>query len=264
MNMNDIYKIMDSLASDGKAFSNEQDFQFEFARALNPFVTEIKLEALSLDQNWAAVKSLADSKRKIGKQAKEYTDIIAKTKDGKYIAIELKFKTPDKLCYYETAQSGRVLTMIQDAHFKGAYQFINDVFRLEQINQRHFCKEFDVSKGYAILLTNNHHYRYNDFSTNYAVSEGKTLGPGILKYDKGDPQFLRRQYPEIQLSGQYTMKWKDYALMGLNGQKYNDYEDKYKTPYPGFSYLVIEVSQKAVKNAAITKKAGSHRPHKAI
>ena len=245
MNTQTIYDILDSLAAAGKVFSNEQDFQFEFAKALDALneVVEVKLEALSLSVNWKTVQQLANNKGKINRDKKEYTDIIVKLDNGEHIAIELKMKTPDKICYYQTNGSGNVLTMAQGAYDINAYEFINDIQRLENINSRHFFKDFKITKGYAILLSNNPNYRYNDFHRskiwkNYSICNGKILHPNGLKFGNNLVQYKTKNkiYKEIKLRNSYQLNWRDYQLAS-----YNDYQDKSKSSHPGFSYLVVEV-----------------------
>lgn len=245
MNINTIYQIIDSLAADGKAFSNEQDFQFEFARKLDLLdeVAEVKLEVLSLSIGWNTVQQLANKKHKLNRDKKEYTDIVVKMKNGEYITIELKMKTPDKICYYDIPCSGKVLTLAQGAYDINAFEFIKDINRLENINNRTFFKNFKISKGYAIMLTNYSHYRFNNFSgssiwMNYAINDGRQIVSGKLTFENGEDEhkFSNKIYKAIEILNSYLLKWRDYKL-----SDYNDYEDKTKSSHPGFSYLVVEV-----------------------
>lgn len=245
MNTQTIYDILDSLAAAEKVFSNEQDFQFEFAKALDALneVVEVKLEALSLSVNWNTVQQLANNKGKINRDKKEYTDIIVKLDNGEYIAIELKMKTPGKICYYHTKGSGNVLTMVQNAYDENAYEFINDIKRLENIKYRYFFNNFTVSKGYAILLSNNPNYRFNNFHRskiwkNYSICNGKILHKNGLKFGDNLVEYKTKNkiYKEIKLRNSYQLNWRNYQLTG-----YSDYQDKSKSSHPGFSYLVVEV-----------------------
>ena len=106
--------IIKDFAKQGFVFSNEQDFQFELALALlkSTQVTEVKLEALSFSHGWKTIQTNVN----LARNDKEYTDIIVRTKKNEYIAIELKFKTANKICYYQTNKSGNVATMKQGAH----------------------------------------------------------------------------------------------------------------------------------------------------
>lgn len=246
MDQSKINNILDAFANDGKIFSNEQDFQFDFAKALNDLdeVEYVKLEALSLSLDWRQIQDLANNRQKINRDKKEYTDIVVKLRNGEYIAIELKFKTPDKLCYYENEQSGRILTMAQGAYDVNAYGFITDIKRLENINNRHFYKDINISRGYAIMLSNNSQYRYNDYSgssiwMNYGINDGRTIN-GLLTFQNGATQYTtkNRTFDAMQISGTYHLHWRDYPL-----ENYNDYRDTNRSVHPGFSYLVVEVNQ---------------------
>jgi len=55
--------ILSSFASQGLVFSNEQDFQFAFALALDqlPSVSHVKLEALSIDEDWTEIEKKIQS-----------------------------------------------------------------------------------------------------------------------------------------------------------------------------------------------------------
>ena len=235
-----IESIINNFAQQGFVFSNEQDFQFELALALrnSKQVKEVKLEALSLPCSWQMIQTNVNLKR----DDKEYTDIIVRKNTGEYIAIELKFKTADKICYYQTTKSGNVATMKQGAHNINAYDFINDIVRLENINGRYFYNGFKVSKGYAILLTNNQNYRYNNFSgssiwKNYSIDDGKCLS-GTLLFNGNQQRYItgNRTFDALTLGGLYTLDWKDYPL-----PNYQDYQDIQKSCHPGFSYLIVEV-----------------------
>ena len=246
MNINVIHNIMEDFARRGYVFSNEQDFQFEFAKALDNLdeVECVKLEALSLTINWQEVQRLANTRGKINRDKKEYTDIVVKLRTGEYIAIELKYKTPERICYYETQQSGKVVTMVQGAYDINAYDFLTDIQRLENINSRYFYNDFVISKGYAIMLTNYSQYRNNDFSgsdiwMNYGLNDRRIITPGLLTFTNGATMYrtTKRKFKAIELRGTYNLQWRDYELPG-----YNDYLDTNKSPNPGFSYLAIEVN----------------------
>jgi hypothetical protein len=97
MTYNEINAILKNFAKSNMVFSNEYDFQFELAQALQklPCVKDVKMEALSLEMDWTFVKLLAKQKQKLSAKTKEYTDIIVETTNGKFYAFELKYKTPD-------------------------------------------------------------------------------------------------------------------------------------------------------------------------
>lgn len=252
-----IESIIDDFAKQGFVFSNEQDFQFQMALALKAsnLFKDIKLEAISLEDNWTKVENLVKTNGKISRQKKQYHDILVKLSEEEYVLIELKYKTPNKLCLYETVQ-GKTIMFVQGDYNIGAYDFIEDISRLERISKRHMPGEIQkyIKKSYAIILTNDKNYRYNDFKNslwkNYSIVDNKKFnkdkikflinGQAVSQYQKG------RNFVEIDLINDYPkFKWEDYKLCDLNGVPYNNYKDEKvnKKIYtcPGFSYLIVEV-----------------------
>ena len=230
-------------------FSNEYDFQFELSQALQklPCVKDVKMEVLSLETDWLTVKSLAKQKLKLSAKTKEYTDIIVETKNGKFYAFELKYKTPDRICVYENTRFGDVVTMAQGAHDINAYAFWHDVERLENINQRNFSRNIKIEKSFAIFLTNHATYRYNNFSGSsiwekYSMQEGKALTTGALTFRETNEPFYKtssQSFVAISLKKSYkNLRWENYEL---GNSAYNDYSNEHKTEHPGFSYLILEI-----------------------
>ena len=249
MTYNDINAILQNFAKSNMVFSNEYDFQFELAQALQKlsFVKDVKMEVLSLEKDWAEVKLLAKQKQKLSAKTKEYTDIMVETNDGKFYAFELKYKTPDRICVYENTRFGDVVTMVQGAHDINAYAFWHDVERLEKINQRNFSKNIKIEKSFAIFLTNHATYRYNDFSGSsiwkkYSMQEGKVLTTGLLTFRETNEPFYKtsgQSFDAINLTKTYkNLRWENYEL---GNSDYNDYPNEHKTEHSGFSYLILEV-----------------------
>lgn len=261
-----IKEIINNFAKQGIVFSNEQDFQFQLSLKLIDAVDDekkkifktVKLEVLSLNNlTFEQLKEKVNNKEKMKKdkenpdtsEKKEYCDIIAETSDGKFVAIELKYKTPGKLCYYETP-NGEMITMIQGAYDFGAHGFLKDVERLKNINRRDKV-DTSIGKieiGFAILLTNDYHYRFSDFSgskiwKHYSICEGKSQISGTL------PIIVNGQKAEnykgktpARLEGTYNLEWCNYELPNKAGGLYDDYSDSKNTISPGFSYLMVEVN----------------------
>lgn len=233
--------IMDDFANQGIVFSNEQDFQFEMALALskNKNIKQVKLEMLSLEFNWNEVAEIAITKGQISEDKKEYHDLFVEFVDGTCAVVELKYKTPDKICLYET-KNGRVITMKQGAQDENAYAFIEDIRRLEHINERYFPNDKKIDKAYAVFLTNFKKYRFGFDGYiwgNYSVEENKIL-KGTLYFGKDGLEHRGRK--AIKLNGLYKIHWNDYPLCN-----YQDYKDLMKSHCPGFSYTIVEVKTKA-------------------
>ena len=122
----DLEKIIDSFADIGLVFSNEQDFQFQLGKELKElsFVKEAYFEMLSLKNSYLYIQQelMKDPKYELTRDVKEYYDLIVELDDGTYVAIELKYKTPQKICFYET-KFGKFITLSQGAYDLGAYDF---------------------------------------------------------------------------------------------------------------------------------------------
>lgn len=239
MNRDTLISIINGFARDGKVFSNEQDFQFELALALKKEaeVEDVKLEAISFAKNLGSLTIQGDGSLKVDKAQREYTDLIVKTKDGLYYAIELKFKGADKPYLYNSKAFGNVAVLRHGAANINSYLFLKDIARLEKINSRHFPRDIEIVKGFAIMLTNNKTYRKSGFRNSmwreFSVKEGRTIDNSILSLHRNDDKY--RRYKDLEIKGSYRFNWENYDLE-------SDAMLNVKTP--GFSFLVVEVDPK--------------------
>ena len=148
---------INTLASKGKIYSNESQFQFDLAWELRKQGLNIELEVLSANCTPDRFANLPKEERK-----KYYSDIVVKDGD-EYIAIELKYKTPDvgRLIRYECNGKNHYLAA-QGAENMNSYLFWKDVERLENMVIHEIPLNFDgskkIKKGYAVLLTNDSFY----------------------------------------------------------------------------------------------------------
>lgn len=147
---------MNNLAKAGKIFSNESQFQFDLVWELREMGYDVELEVLSADCAPSEFSKLEKKERK-----KYYTDIIIRD-DENYIAIELKYKTPDKGVMLYTTNIGNYYVFPQGAENISSYLYWKDVERLESLVHKKVPLNFDsnkkVYKGYAVLLTNDKKY----------------------------------------------------------------------------------------------------------
>ena len=252
-----LVSIIGDFAKNGFVFSNEQDFQFQLALALknNKYkitdnktinIQNVFLEVPSFNED--IEKTIDKLKKKKAKKdnkktnIKEYTDIIIELTDGKnvfYNAIELKYKTSYTPFIYKT-KSGESLVMGQGAYDIGSYLYIKDIFRLEDINNRYFAKKMNITKCYAILLTNEKHYRNgfkSDIWSKCNLKEDATLENTISLNLSDDNRDKYKSYQPISLLGKYELKnkWHDYSLTVSNDA-------------PNFSFLIVEITPKQKSN----------------
>lgn len=251
----DLVNIISDFAKKGFVFSNEQDFQFSLGEKIKTLkgVKNVFFEALSLDPSitFTSIESGVNSNINytLSRTTKQYHDILVELENKTFEIIELKYKTPGKICLYETLKEKNI-TFRQGAYDLGCYDFLSDVSRLENINSRNFLSNIKISKSFCILLTNDKNYRYNDFSKSgiwrmYSLCEkNKIIGKGTLTFKAGGMAYSikSKKLSAVTLKNSYTLDWHDYELININtGKIYNDYKDIDKTYHPGFSYLIFEI-----------------------
>lgn len=141
----------DSLANNGRMFTNEKQFQFELAILLKEKLNsnvEVVLEKL--------VSNLDDNNKKC------YVDIVVFCKD-ECVPIELKYKTTSKKIEYVHSSGYSITTANQGACDIGCYDFLKDVKRIERIVNgteiiEYKGKAYSAQKGFSIMLTNEKNY----------------------------------------------------------------------------------------------------------
>lgn len=274
-----LQQAIDNLATTGKVYSNESQFQFDLAWELCKLGFRVELEVLSCN------KPITDFvKFKKDEKQKYYTDIIVKDEDGSYVAIELKYKTVEENIEY-TTQSGKWIAFSQGAENQGAYYFWKDVQRLEYLVNKNnkvplnFDDSKRVSRGYAVLLTNSSKYwYYNSSSTarEFFPAIGQTFASSLcwyIKYDttnnarvggkkqtgnniieikltdasevkkyKTDKEKTEERLP-IKLTGSYTIgsnDWKKYDC-GITARSVISGSANNNSKNDEFKYLIVEV-----------------------
>lgn len=236
-------EIMEYFAEKGMLFSNEQDFQFALAIELKlgernenaEKADNVKLEVLTLDNKNGEAKH----------DNKEYTDIIIDDK----CAIELKYKTTDKGkngINYDI--KGNVVNVgAQGGYNIGVVNFLEDIHRLERINERFYPNKNkpNIKEKYAIIMANDEKY-WNGW-TPQKNNKQKEAYDAISKAiaAKGDEKSckipkidttvtINKKDHKINIKGDYKGKWKYYDLKGC------DSYDKCKVPK--FKYLIVKVN----------------------
>ena len=136
--------IIDSMGRVPRIFHSEAQFQFALAWEI-----KLRYKCQVLLEEYTASYLVLKKKKKM------YTDIILKGEDGYTIGIELKYKTAeyDNDIYHLLNHGATDL---------GRYDYLYDVHRLELLSKKDKLSEAEIicpiTKGYAILLTNEHKY----------------------------------------------------------------------------------------------------------
>lgn len=220
----DLNKIISSFADNGKLFSNERQFQLEFAWALKGLKYEVFLEVLDRD-------SIDDKK--------SYIDIMVKVSENKYVAIELKYTTRQNNIDYiiGTGSNNVVCTFAQGACDVRQLDFLYDVYRLECL-----LSKPKITKGYAIIMTNDNYSGKDGNGTKYekvALYDGRTIGPNE-EIGIGTKGYEKRKF---KLKYRYTCNWKDYDLKNTEILYYTDSGKEIKKEYGKnpFKYMIWKV-----------------------
>ena len=232
----DLEEIIDELATENKIYSNEAQFQFDLAWKIKKSHEDydVVLEYLWKPEKW-------------------YIDIVV-FYDNKCVPIELKYKTTDKEITYNT-KNGRCYTFNQGAPDTGSYDYIKDIYRIENLGKSLKYKgvDYTIECGYAIIITNDSHY-YNKLKEknkngNYYYWENFSLAQEQIKNNIYwiNPKNRTREEPgnhtdksrehEIILKNKYALmnNWKEYVV---------SYEPK---DAPKFKYLITQITTEKKK-----------------
>lgn len=150
-----IDRLLKNLADNKRVFTNESQFQFELALALQKEGYPVELEVLSCNKEVEDISRL--SKKEIEKY---YSDIVVNLGNNEYAVIELKYKLPQKVMMHKIDDL-KFITFSQGAPDVGSYLFWKDVERLEKFNNNlhlNFDNSKKIIKKFAIILTSDNKY----------------------------------------------------------------------------------------------------------
>ena len=208
--MTDITELIKTLATKRPVFHSEADFQHALAWEVHQ-----QLPSASIRLEFPTQR-----------QGKAFHVDIWVVQDGAILAVELKYKTRA----LQVPVGGELFTLKgQSAQDIGRYDFIKDIWRLEQV-----LSDRSGAVGYAILLTNDSAYwipqrDIQPVDADFRLHSGRTFG-GTLRWGAGaSAGTMRDREAPLILRGRYTMNWEDYSRLG--------------TPsYNVFRYLAIKVN----------------------
>lgn len=238
---NKISRIINSFAAGKKIFSREVQLQFDLAWEIRKDYPkyDVVLEYLWEKEKW-------------------YIDIVVfSDQERKCVPIELKYKTTDREIEYKVNENETYMTYNQGAPDVGSYDYIKDIYRLENLGKslKYKGKEYEVERGYAIILTNDWHYyedlpskgereKYNYFYwEKFSLAQEKISGdinwinPINGELDSSGEHTSKDRRNGIQLTNEYHIKckWKAYDIGDYS------YKPKMKKK-PDFKYLITEVN----------------------
>lgn len=209
-----VESVMRALAIERPVFHSEADFQHAFAWELHRRLpnASVRLER----PVW-------------GREGAMHLDFLMEA-PGQAIAVELKYKTKQMRIdvqgesFETSAHAGQPL---------GRYDFIKDVWRLEEIS-----RQIPRIEGWAILLTNDSAY-WNPTTSqtgivdeHFRLHEGRVLAGRLDWGSSAKVGTKNKRERAHDLSGTYRLQWSDYSDLAehRNGR---------------FRYLALEVASVA-------------------
>ncbi len=191
------FQIEEFLSKNTKLFYNERDLQVNLALFLKSkgYYNNVFLEySLPTKELYPDSNSSADVR----------IDIVVE-ENGKYIPIELKYKTEKeegKLNRFGE-ECSNIRLKKQGAQNIGKYSFWKDIERIERIKERFK----NVQVGFCVFVTNDKSYKQISGGATAPFSmEAGASRIGDLRWD-GDVE-LAKKLPTISLKGRHTIeKW---------------------------------------------------------
>lgn len=210
--MIDIPDLMNTLATQRKAYHSEADLQHAFAWEVH---RRFPNSAVRLE------RPLNANGKKL------HLDFLIQLPDGP-AAIELKYKTRKLTVELEGEAFSLASHSAQDI---GRYDFIKDIVRLENI-----VSSLENCVGHAIMLTNDSAY-WKPRSTGtvdeaFRLTEGRILSGSMVWTERASAGTKKNREMALELTGAYELNWQDFSVASVEA-------------YGQFRYLSVHV-QKSV------------------
>lgn len=193
-----IIEVINSLDPDNRLFVSEADMQFRMAFAIK--------------EKYPHVQIRLEYPVKINEKTIFYIDILVITENGKWIPIELKYKTKKNSI---TIEGETFELKEQGARDTGCYLYLKDIERLENIQEK-YKKEGKFEKGYAVMLTNdmgyvNKNQKKQCVYEQFRLDENR-IKSGTMEWSKNASDGTKKGYEDsICLKGSYKMEWQPYC-----------------------------------------------------
>jgi hypothetical protein len=186
-------EILRTLAAKRPVFHSEADFQHAFAWEIHQ---QLRDAYVRLEYRPALLPTRA------------YVDVWVQHQE-QILAIELKYKTAPLSLQLDNGEKFDLLS--QAAQDIGRYDFIRDLWRLEQV-ATHYANALTL----AVLLTNESKYwrtsmRSAAFDAAFHVHEGRQI-EGLLKWGEGTGEgTMKNREVSLSLTRAYRCAWKPYS-----------------------------------------------------
>lgn len=205
--------VMCGLAQRRPVFHGEADFQHAFAQELTHATTDaqVRLEY----RPWPGER--------------RYLDVWA-TADGAQLAVELKYLTRP----LRVDVDGEAFTLTnQAAQDIRRYDFWRDVVRLERLVAYH-----PRLQAHAVCLTNDPGYwrpprSADSVDAAFRLHEGREVSGRLAWSDAAGEGTTRGRTAPLELTGGYTLRWRDFAAVAGQNLRYLHVEMRSPAPERG-------------------------------
>jgi hypothetical protein len=139
-------------------------------------------------------------------------DIFA-TKNEEKIAIEVRYKTALLQTIHE---DNHIYLKNQGAQDISRYDYVSDLGKLERV-----VKDNPGTKGYSILLTNDHLYwkpstKENAVDNDFHIYDGRIVTGTCSWSEEASKGTISGREEQIIFDNSYHMKWQPYLVLGNN------------------------------------------------
>lgn len=203
------------LEENEKLLFNERDLQMHLAVYLKERKHYDGVEV----EYYLPTEMLPEYKKLATRNERLYLDIVV-AKEGKYVPIELKYKTKEVAVAMERfgepfSEAGDGVAGALKSHGAqdlGRYDFWKDVKRLELVKSRFG----NVEGGLAVFLTNDTTYKAKPkgLIENFSMAEGEPLPMEKHWSDATRPTAEGR--PDFEVSKGYELRWQERQLGGID------------------------------------------------
>lgn len=230
---NDIRRWLESTT---EFFTNERDLQVRLAvflmtqrnyRVHTEYripLAELKAKGLPVENNTKLAKGRAPDP--VFPWNNQMSVDIVVEKDGRFVAIELKYATRKIDCketiFGEEKLTDANILKDQAASNLVMYNYWKDVRRLEILSSVYF----NVEGGVALIVTNSRDFwNQPNIGANYeafSLHERNAVGPGLLKWTTRTADSIIASHPQFRLAHAYQCRWADTGILAksLRGEKF--------------------------------------------
>lgn len=203
----DIKNCLEELKKERPVFASEADFQFSLGWKIK-----------ELYEDCSVVFEFPPKFSKVHPSDKSIHIDIVVAKDGKYMPIELKYKTAEVKSYQRDGITFNLKK--QGAGNLGCYDYLFDIERIEKFRSEY---SIEFEEGYAIFLTNDLFYLQAPKKKNcdyaaFSIHKGANIKPGTKSWLSIKNKRKAYQDPVV-IKSSYRIEWEKYSELEIDDNR---------------------------------------------